>query len=138
MELVCAVCSFRSKTPSQAKTHLKCHGAPTVFCPECDKGFTRPSHLDSHRLIHSDIKPFACTGCDKTFKRKSELSKHAQSHTTRNICPDCFGIYANPASLRVHQVSCKNKGVGTMGCTQCTRVFATKRGLALHIKWVHN
>lgn len=44
-------------------------------CSECDKTFTRATHLKRHMTIHSEERPFSCDLCDKKFRRADHLSK---------------------------------------------------------------
>ena len=36
-------------------------------CHVCDKGFDRPSALDTHMLVHNGLKPFKCHVCEYAY-----------------------------------------------------------------------
>lgn len=44
-------------------------------CNECDKTFTRATHLKRHMTTHSEERPYACSMCDKKFRRADHLSE---------------------------------------------------------------
>lgn len=45
-------------------------------CNECDKTFTRATHLKRHMTTHSEERPYACNMCDKKFRRADHLSEY--------------------------------------------------------------
>ena len=45
-------------------------------CDECGKSFNWRSHLDSHKRMHSGIKPFVCAFCKKGFTQKGHMKRH--------------------------------------------------------------
>lgn len=56
--------------------------SPSFQCPHCTKAFSRPSHLDRHRLTHlprnlTTILP--CSRCDKSFSRRDVLIRHLRA-----------------------------------------------------------
>ncbi|KNC98124.1 uncharacterized protein SPPG_06532 [Spizellomyces punctatus DAOM BR117] len=58
------------------------HTSPKLFkCPEpdCGKAFTRRFNLQSHELVHSNLRPFKCELCNRTFRRKFDQRRHMQS-----------------------------------------------------------
>ncbi|AAS51870.1 ADL050Wp [Eremothecium gossypii ATCC 10895] len=51
-------------------------------CPVCLKEFTRKTSLNTHLLIHADIRPYLCdyANCNKSFNVKSNLNRHLRIH----------------------------------------------------------
>ncbi|KAI8876682.1 hypothetical protein K501DRAFT_148194, partial [Backusella circina FSU 941] len=51
-------------------------------CTECEKGFSRPSALQTHMYTHTKEKPFKCDvrGCDRSFSVVSNLRRHFKVH----------------------------------------------------------
>ena len=64
-------------------------------CLECNKMFSKKSHLDEHLLIHAGTKPFACSTCGWTFRRQDKLKKHLA---------DCTGVNKDRGTHQVSQI----------------------------------
>ncbi|KAF9997163.1 hypothetical protein BGZ79_009122 [Entomortierella chlamydospora] len=83
-------------------------------CEQCDKTFSRPFNLRSHRSTHIGLKPYPCPHvnangetCHWSFARRHDLARHIRSrHSKTNL------------------YTCKTCGA------QCTRTDAFKRHLA--------
>ncbi|XP_060086425.1 myoneurin-like isoform X16 [Ylistrum balloti] len=48
----------------------------TKTCPICQKTFSRPSSLEEHMRMHSDLRPFQCLTCGSSYKHKKHLNHH--------------------------------------------------------------
>ena len=49
------------------------------------KRFINKGHLNNHRSVHSDEKPYDCEVCGKIYKRKKELNRHIQRSHLRSL-----------------------------------------------------
>ncbi|KAI8872513.1 hypothetical protein GQ42DRAFT_114939, partial [Ramicandelaber brevisporus] len=52
------------------------------ICPQCGKGFSRPSALISHCHTHTGERPFKCDlrTCDSRFALRSNMRRHVKTH----------------------------------------------------------
>merc|ERR1711953_856619 len=97
-----------SSISSSSKDNLKRRRVHKYDFPDCDKVYTKSSHLKAHKRTHTGEKPYECSweGCSWKFARSDELTRHYRKHT----------------------------GSKPFKCHLCERQFSRSDHLSLHMK----
>lgn len=76
---------------------------PKLACDQCNRSFTRPSHLNRHRLTHvphSQRRTIQCSYCERSFSRQDVLLRHLRAS---------------------HDMAVGNGGSSQKSCNRCVR-----------------
>ncbi|XP_055523889.1 zinc finger protein 596-like [Wyeomyia smithii] len=159
----CGLCKESFSTPSRLKRHLAFHarkaekkqaivsssGACTAtvnvhdpesiqrpfVCVVCGKGFSAPSMLKRHGLVHSDEKSHECSICSKRFADIHNLQEHMRVHTEEEKfckCDVCGKSFYTPSDLKRHYSV--HTGKKPHVCTICSKAFLKCYELKRHMK----
>jgi len=108
LPFACDKCGLTFKKEHLLLAHVRVdhEGKQPYLCsfPNCEKGFSRPSDLRKHRLVHTGEKPHKCEYCDSSFISSSNLNKHRRQHTGEKpySCRVCLRKFTRSIGLRNH------------------------------------
>ncbi|KAJ2817339.1 hypothetical protein GGI24_005428 [Coemansia furcata] len=102
---------------SAAKTDGKCVEFQCTYLG-CGKAFARRCNLTSHKLTHTEERPYPCDLCEQRFSRNHDLKRHQKIHTGARpfVCTRCNRGFARADALRRHTSkgsSCKSSASGS-------------------------
>lgn len=149
---LCDQCGHRYTSRGSLTKHKRTHDfANASRCPHCGKEFATLDYMRNHeRLVHTRDFKFPCRLCGHRFpnERKQqthmavvheqELSAEELASLTRvrhQRCPDC--PFATYSALQFRQHRATHTGRYPFACTHCTRAFAFRFQLTLHVRRHH-
>ncbi|KAJ8955841.1 hypothetical protein NQ318_005386 [Aromia moschata] len=77
-------------------------------CDKCEYKTYSLAKLNSiHKLIHSEVRGYACDICNKAFKNAKQLRNHKMTHKNKidkllHTCEACQRRFSDKRQLRVH------------------------------------
>ncbi|KAG9484248.1 insulinoma-associated protein 1 [Eleutherodactylus coqui] len=159
-EFICQLCKEEYSDPFSLAQH-KCSRIVRVEyrCPECDKVFSCPANLASHRRWHKPRPPapakdeplsdrdtpspgasesgsedgtYECPQCAKKFRRQAYLRKHLLCHTADELLYPDERRAKSPGPLNL-------SGAGECHpCPVCGETFPGKSSQERHIRLLHS
>nr|KAF6286651.1 zinc finger protein 575 [Myotis myotis] len=123
----CPDCDKAFSYPSKLATHRLAHGGARPHpCPDCPKAFSYPSKLAAHRLTHSGARPHSCPHCPKAFGHRSKLAAHLWTHAPARPypCPDCSKSFCYPSKLAAHRHTHHATDARPYPCPHCPKAFS--------------
>ena len=160
--LICSICQYVARVPSEYDRHMIKHDGPGICCNECGKLFKTKLGLVTHMKRHREMFDFKCTECDKSFVSAGILNLHMkQSHMTPQFtCSLCGKLKRCKVQLKWHMAvhtgdknyKCKfcdrsfrvpqqrrdheniHLGIKQFECKECPKTFTKRNGLYIHMK----
>jgi len=137
-KLECPACGKDFATKQGLFTHKKTvHDGVRHRCDLCEKSYTQASSLKTHRLLHTDKKPWSCW-CGKSYAEKSTLATHQNvKHNNsgqRFPCSICGKEFGTNGNRKNHEKGVHGKA---HQCNQCNEAFKAGSDLRSHILGLH-
>lgn len=132
----CGICHELFDSSGAADWHMaRCHGARSVTCQICGRGYRSERGLRAHRYSHT---LFCCSDCGRSFENNRCHRHHRRVCTaqrkrdfTSYECDDCGAKYDKKPSLKIHIVQ-KHLNVLPYICHACGKRTSTRAHLKSH------
>ncbi|XP_059272031.1 zinc finger protein 689-like [Mustela nigripes] len=134
----CSDCGRSFSYPSHLATHRWVHSGERPFpCDQCQACFSQRKYLLQHQLIHTGEKPYSCPDCGRRFRQRGSLAIHRRAHTGEKPypCPNCKSRFTYPYLLAIHRRT--HTGEKPYPCPDCGRRF-TYSSLLLSHQHIHS
>ena len=132
----CTFCNNLYTDAKKFKAHMRtAHHDRKPFCcqhPGCTFRSDRPSYVEEHAVIHSDIKTHTCEKCGKQFSQRNGLRIHKQScYEQRSyLCDICGAKFNQLQSMKSHRRL--HTGEKPHICCDCGKAFTDHTNYKRH------
>lgn len=131
----CYLCGTKFRTLDALCGHMQAQHLPKLEkCQVCDESMMLPE-MSAHSCIESD--KLSCEQCAMSFETLFAFIEHLQTGHTRKRrykCQVCKHIFAARILLDEHAKVHVNS---TFTCDICSRMYAKKSNLKLHMETTH-
>ncbi|XP_072045466.1 uncharacterized protein [Amphiura filiformis] len=139
-KLACPKCEKEFEHISQARSHFinDCTSNP-LQCKLCGthlesvRGYQ--NHMETHENEQKGVS-FPCKTCGKVFYHKYPLTQHEKIHNPGFICDLCGKASPTKILFELHK-NVKHTKEKKFTCSECPKVYYSKKGLLLHISFKH-
>lgn len=135
----CLICQKTYSTKGNLNNHTKTihENIRPYKCDysNCDKCYSNPSRLETHKRIHTGHRPFKCGICNKKFNEKGNLKTHLLFHSSYRPyrCEYCEHSYKTKGHLKEH-ILIHHYKIKKYKCEICNNSFGRNSSLIIHLK----
>ncbi|XP_043516194.1 zinc finger protein OZF-like isoform X1 [Frieseomelitta varia] len=131
-KFACEHCGKRFKMEWDLKFHVGTHGSSQHMCDICGKFYTSSYSLYKHRkVVHLNEYKFQCGVCNKRLLTQENLDSHMQQHSRTYECTECGKVFASKRYLATHTTT--HTGVKPYACHVCEKNFRTSHMKNMHL-----
>jgi len=139
-QLECSYCFKKEINLIRHKRDI--HGILPYCCdfPGCDKQYSIPSSLKSHK-IYAHTEKYICgyKDCAETFIKHCQFIQHKKTaHPSKYTCPHCKRECSNSLTLQRHISAKHSKNPQIFSCPICGIESKYRSNLNTHIKCKHD
>ena len=132
----CLHCALEIRGPTLFKRHMELmHSESKAFCcmyPGCEFKSDKPSNVEKHAVIHSELKEYGCPECGRLFAQPNGLQSHLRScrQLRRYLCDICGAKFNHLQSMKSHRML--HTGEKPFQCIDCNAKFTDHRNFKRH------
>ncbi|XP_053721590.1 zinc finger protein 23-like [Synchiropus splendidus] len=129
------------------KHYIDVHNPTEPYiCTHCQMAFASLKRFIRHEWKHTGYQPFQCPHCCKRFRSYSDLVEHQRKHTKAYpyLCWECGKKFRHSVTMTRHLERVHNTGepemqkpLETYPCSQCGKIFSSRRCLMKHDNFHH-
>ncbi|XP_023241027.1 zinc finger protein 708-like [Centruroides sculpturatus] len=132
----CEICGKEFKLNGILLSHKLVHSEDRPFkCHICNKSFKSKNHVRNHQKTHSEDRPFKCNICNKSFKSIYHAKSHQETHSEKRRCKCdiCNKSFKSIGILKRHKTT-THREERSFKCDICNKGFNLKYQLKMHHK----
>ncbi|XP_055302205.1 zinc finger protein 699-like [Sitodiplosis mosellana] len=159
----CFECHKQFVSLNSVRIHMKLHSGIKYICPYCGKVFAMKSYVRDHIVImhgmrredipkesvrqvsedfiytpRPNVALYECYLCRNQYRKRNRLREHMNTHMNGPfLCVICGAVYKSTDTLRHHMERHKANPDEPHQCTDCGKMYPTRRYMLSHYRTIH-